>query len=86
MILAVHAATHWFHMAYDIAYWEVIARGDKRVDARHINCKKQVVRALRGYTETEVERLFEKRDEKVLDGILRDYSNAHVREPERSIL
>ena len=53
---------------------EVIVRGDNSVDARHIDCKKQVVRALRGYTETEVERLFEKRGEKTLDGILRDYA------------
>ena len=66
----------------DLYYYEVIVRGDNSVDARHIDCKKQVVRALRGYTETEVERLFEKRGEKTLDGILRDYANAHIREPQ----
>ena len=74
--------------AYDIGfygnlyYYEVIVRGDNSVGAQHVNSKKQVVRALRGYTETEVERLFEKRGEKTLDGIIRDYANAHVREPQ----
>ena len=64
----------------DLYYYEVIVRGDNSVGAQHVNSKKQVVRALRGYTETEVERLFEKRGEKTLDGILRDYANAHIRE------
>ena len=63
-------------------YWEVIVRGDNSVDARHIDCKKEVVRTLGGYTETEVERLFEKRGEKTLDGIIRDYAHAHIREPQ----
>ena len=66
----------------EICYWEVIVRGDNSVGARHVNSKKQVVRALKGYTETEVDRLFEKRGEKTLDGILRDYANAHIREPQ----
>ena len=66
----------------DLYYYEVIVRGDNRVDARHIDCKKQVVCTLKGYTETEVERLFEKRGEKVLDGIIRDYAHAHIREPQ----
>ena len=74
--------------AYDIGfygapcYWEVIVRGDNSVGARHVGCKKQVVRMLKGYTEAEVERLFEKRGEKTLDGILRDYADAHIREPQ----
>ena len=73
-----------FMFGYSIdGYYEVIVRGDKSVDARHIDCKKQVVRTLKGYTETEVERLFEKRGEKVLDGIIQDYANAHIREPQQ---
>ena len=74
--------------AYDIGfygnlyYYEVIVRGDNSVGAQHVNSKKQAVRALRGYTETEVECLFEKRGEKTLDGILRDYAAAHIREPQ----
>ena len=67
-------------------YWEVIVRGsvavDRRVDALHINHKKEVVSTLRGYTEEEVDNLFEKRGEATLDGILRDYANAHIREPD----
>ena len=63
-------------------YYEVIVRADNSVEARHVDCKKQVVRVLKGYTETEVERLFEKRGEKTLDGILRDYAAAHIREPQ----
>ena len=62
-------------------HWEVIVRGrttfadcSHRVDAKHINHKKGVVRVLRGYTETEVETL----SEESLDGILRDYRSAHV--------
>ena len=76
------AATHGFHTPYVVPYYEVIVRGDNRVDARHVDCKKEVVRALKGYTETEVERLFEKRGEKTLDGIIRDYAHAHIREPQ----
>ena len=64
-------------------FWEVIIRGDTRVDAKHIDCKKEVVRVLRGYTETEVEMLFERLGETTLDGILRDYANAHIREPDK---
>ena len=67
-------------------YWEVIVRGsvaaDRRVDALHINHKKEVVSTLRGYTEEEVDNLFEKRGEATLDGILRDYANTHIREPD----
>ena len=72
-----------FMFGYSIdGYYEVIVRGNNRVDARHVNSKKQVVRMLKGYTETEVERLFEKRGEKTLDGIIRDYAAAHIREPQ----
>ena len=70
-------------------HWEVIVRGsvaaDRRVDALHINHKKEVVRVLRGYTEEEVDNLFEKRGEATLDGILRDYANAHIREPDKEM-
>ena len=62
------ASRYGFHTPYIAYYYEVIVRGDNSVDARHLDCKKQVVRTLKGYTETEVERLFEKRGEKVLDG------------------
>ena len=62
-------------------HWEVIVRGrttfadcSHRVDAKHIDHKKGVVRVLRGYTEEEVETL----DDAKLDGILRDYRSAHV--------
>ena len=74
--------------AYDIGfygnlyYYEVIVRGDNSVEARHVGCKKQVVRMLKGYTETEVERLFENRGEKTLDCILCDFADAHIREPQ----
>ena len=76
------AATHGFHTPYIVYYYEVIVRGDNSVGARHVGCKKQVVRALRGYTKTEVDRLFEKRGEKTLDGVIRDYAHAHIREPQ----
>ena len=61
-------------------FWEVIVRGSFQVDAKHIDCKKQVVSALRGYTEIEVDNLFEERGEETLDGILRDYASADIRE------
>ena len=71
-------------------HWEVIVRGsvaaDRRVDALHINHKKEVVSTLRGYTEEEVDTLFEKRGEGTLDGMLRDYANAHIREPDKETL
>ena len=71
----------------EAGFWEVIVRGsvvvDRRVDAIHINHKKQVVSTLRGYTEEAVDTLFEKRGEATLDGILRDYANAHIREPDK---
>ena len=71
-------------------YWEVIVRGsgavDRRVDAIHINHKKGVVRVLRGYTEQEVDGLLDRRGEETLDGILRDYANAHIREPDSETL
>ena len=71
-------------------HWEVIVRGsgavDRRVDAIHINHKKGVVRVLRGYTEEEVDTLFEKRREECLDGILRDHANAHIRESDKETL
>ena len=63
-------------------FWEAIIRDNTRVDAKHIDCKKEVVRVLRGYTETEVDNLFERLGEATLDGILRDYANAHIREPD----
>ena len=74
----------------EAGFWEVIVRGSVAVsdqqlgvDALHINHKKQVVSTLRGYTEEEVDNLFEKRGEATLDGILRDYANAHIREPDK---
>ena len=32
----------------DLFYYEVIVRGNNSVDARHVDCKKQVARTLRG--------------------------------------
>ena len=67
-------------------HWEVIVRGsavDRRVDAIHINHKKEVVRVLKGYTEEEVVNLFEKRGEECLDCIIWDYAKAHIREPDK---
>ena len=76
----------------EAGFWEVIVRGSVAadllhvVDALHINHKKQVVSTLRGYAEEEVDNLFEKRGEATLDGILRDYANAHIREPDKETL
>ena len=71
----------------EAGFWEVIVRGsvavDRRVDALHVNHKKHVVQELKGYTDEEIERLFESRDEECLDNIIRDYANAHIREPDK---
>lgn len=62
-------------------YYEVIIRGDKNNRytpnsiSGHINHKRQICRTLRGYTDDEVETL----SEVDLDGILRDYKNADIR-------
>ena len=73
----------------EAGYWEVIVRGsvavDRRVDALHINHKKEVVRVLKGYTEEEVDGLLDRRDEECLDCIIWDYANAHIREPDKEI-
>ena len=49
-----------------------------RCCARHINHKRQVVRFLRQYSQKEAETLSEAK----LDGILRDFANADVRDPD----
>ena len=68
-------------------YWEVIVRGMKpsedaqyqvSVDACHINRKRQVARFLRQYSDAEVET----HTEATLDGILRDFANADIRDPD----
>ena len=70
----------------DVVCWEVIVRGIKpsddaeynAVDASHISRKQQVVRFLRQYTDAEVET----HTEANLDGILRDFANADIRDPD----
>ena len=59
-------------------FWEVVVRGtdNRRVDANHINHKRQGVCCRKGYTEEEVEQ----HSEETLDGILRDYASADIRE------
>ena len=67
-------------------YWKVVVRGKKPshdplypcVDARYISHKRQVVRFLRQYSQKETETLSEAK----LDGILRDFADADVRDPD----
>ena len=69
-----------------VVYWEVIVRGMQpsedakynAVDASHISRKQQVARFLRQYSDAEVET----HTEANLDGILRDFANADVSDPD----
>lgn len=90
-----------FMFGYSITgYSEVIVRGCKArfvflgddtisfrmsirpvVDSLHINHKRNVVAFLRGYTQNEVQTLSEGN----LDGILRDFANAGIREPDMEV-
>ena len=65
---------------FDDVWFEVIVRGNaqnRRVDAPHINHKREVVKLLR-YTDADVEA----HSEANLDGILRDFANADLRDPD----